>query len=96
MSTSEEVIKSNEEPGKSTDEASVHHSSASSEWSDVEYLKSTPVKEAKIVKVNQKLDFNESQILRALGTFKIHKQRNVDGIKEREPMIFASFVNSFV
>ena len=36
-STSEEVINSDEEPGKSTDKTSVHYSSASSVGSDVEY-----------------------------------------------------------
>ena len=43
-STSEEEIKSDKDPGKSTDEASILLSSASSEWSDVEYLKSSPDK----------------------------------------------------
>ena len=84
-STSDEAIKSDEEPGKSTDEASIHLSSVSSEGSNVEYLKSTPVKEANIVRVNQKLDLNERQILRALGTFTMHKQFNVESINQREP-----------
>ena len=84
-STSEEVIKSDDEPGKSTDEASVHQSSASSVESDLEYLKSTPVKDANIVRLNHKLNLNESQILRALGTFSMPKQCNIESNKAREP-----------
>ena len=49
----------------------------------MEYLKSTPVKDANIVRVNQKLDLNESQ--RALRTFSLPKQGNVESDKEREP-----------
>ena len=49
----------------------------------MDYLKSTPVKEANIARVNQKLDLNASQILKALGTFAMPKI-NVESNKVRE------------
>ena len=51
----------------------------------MDYLKSTPVKDANIVRVNQKLDLNENKILRELGTFSMPKQCKVECNKAQEP-----------
>ena len=50
----------------------------------MEHLKSTPVKKVNVSRVNQKLDLNASQILKALGTFAM-PEINVESNKVREP-----------
>ena len=85
-STAEEIIESDEELTKETDEESIHHSSVSSGESDVEYLKSTSTKETNNWRVSQILDISHSQILKAFGTFKASKSfNNVKSINLQRP-----------